>query len=80
MPEIRFVCLSDLHFGAENSILNCLEGGDVVADPATVSVALDRLVNALDPLLGSDEDRSSKPTLILMATSSSWRWPATTWR
>ena len=25
MPDIRYVCLSDLHFGAENSILSCLK-------------------------------------------------------
>lgn len=34
MPDIRYVILSDLHFGAENSILTALgDGEDPVADP-----------------------------------------------
>ncbi len=34
MPDIRYVILSDLHFGAENSILTALgDGAEPVADP-----------------------------------------------
>src|SRR5205807_176502 len=32
MPDIRFVCLSDVHFGAENSILSCLVKDDLFDD------------------------------------------------
>ena len=65
MPDIRYVCLSDVHFGAENSILTGLVKGDVVVDPATVSPVLDQLVAALATLIRANEDRTRKPTLIL---------------
>ena len=65
MPDIRYVCLSDVHFGAENSILSRLVAGDVMVDTTTASSVLDALVAALTTLIGANEDRSRKPTLIL---------------
>src|ERR671926_452216 len=65
MPDIRFVCLSDVHFGAENSILSCLVKDDLVVDTTTASPVLDRLVAALATLIEANEDKTRKPTLIL---------------
>jgi hypothetical protein len=65
VPDIRYVCLSDLHFGAENSILSCLVKDDVIVDTTTASSVLDGLVAALDTLIGANEDKTRKPTLIL---------------
>src|SRR6185312_304463 len=56
MPDIRFVCLSDVHFGAENSILSCLVKDDVVVDPAKASPVLDRLVAALATLIEANDN------------------------
>jgi hypothetical protein len=65
MPDIRYVCLSDMHFGAENSILSCLVDGDVIVDTTTASSVLDGLTAGLATLVGANEDKSRKPTLIL---------------
>ena len=65
MPDIRYVCLSDLHFGAENSILSCLVEGDVNVNPTAASSALEGLVATLTTLIGANEHRDPKPTLIL---------------
>jgi hypothetical protein len=65
LPDIRYVCLSDLHFGAENSILTCLVKGDVIVDTATASSVLDGLVAALTVLIEANEDKTRKPILIL---------------
>lgn len=65
MPDIRYVCLSDLHFGAENSILSSLVAGDVIVDTTTASGALDGLVEMLSTLIRANEDKARKPTLIL---------------
>src|SRR5437588_13066404 len=65
MPDVRFVCLSDVHFGAENSILSCLVKDDLVVDTTTASPVLDRLVTALATLIHANEDKTRKPTLIV---------------
>jgi len=65
MPDIRYVCLSDLHFGAENSVLSSLVAGDVIVDTTIASGALDGLVEMLRALIGANEDQATKPTLIL---------------
>ncbi len=65
MPDIRYVCLSDLHFGAENSILSRLVDGDVIVDTTTASSVLDALVAALATLIATNEDQTHKPVLIL---------------
>ncbi len=65
MPDIRYVCLSDLHFGAENSILSCLKDDHVTVDPSKASSVLDAFVAVLKALIEANEDRTRKPTLIL---------------
>jgi len=65
MPEIRYVCLSDLHFGAENSILSCLLTGTVAVDTTKASTVLDALAAGLATLVAANDPASPKPTLIL---------------
>lgn len=64
MPDIRYVCLSDTHFGADNSLLTYLGRGRRSADPMRQSPVLEQLVRCLRALVASNE-RIKKPTLIL---------------
>jgi UDP-2,3-diacylglucosamine pyrophosphatase LpxH len=64
MPDIRYVCLSDTHFGADNSLLTYLERGSLSADPLRPSPVLEKLVLCLRNLVASNE-LGEKPTLIL---------------
>jgi hypothetical protein len=65
LPDIRYVCLSDLHFGAENSILSRLVPGQVVVDTDHASSVLDALVAVLAELVGTNSPDSPKPILVL---------------
>lgn len=65
MPDIRYVCLSDLHFGAENSILSRLVDGQVVVDPVNASSVLEALVAVMAELIGKNGPESPKPVLVL---------------
>jgi hypothetical protein len=58
------VCLSDLHFGAESSVLTELLPGSVGVDVHATSPTMDALVDCLADLVGRNEDRR-KPTLVL---------------
>jgi hypothetical protein len=60
--HIQAVCLSDLHFGAENSLLSHI-GGDAVVDYDTPSPVLTSLVDCLRAILR--EHAGPPPTLIL---------------
>ena len=69
MNDIRYVSLSDLHLGAENSILTRLTSVSngivkLKADPTTASDVMVRLVDCLR-LLISQNHGPQKPTLIL---------------
>jgi UDP-2,3-diacylglucosamine pyrophosphatase LpxH len=65
MPDIRYVILSDLHFGAENSILTALgDGDDPVADPTRRSPVLAAFADCLAEIVQANEG-SDPPTLIL---------------
>src|ERR1700687_3404762 len=64
MPDIRYVCFSDMHLGADNSLLTNLRPGSVDADPIKPSPVLTRLVACLRELISKNE-RPTKPTLIL---------------
>ena len=64
MPDIRYVCLSDVHLGAANSLLSNLQPGSTDVDTATPSPVLVQLVRCLRELISHNEDRT-KPTLIL---------------
>jgi hypothetical protein len=63
MPDVRYVCLSDLHFGARSSVLTGLEHADAVDvdDPSPVLVAL---LDALDTVIDANES-PEPPTLVL---------------
>ncbi|MFA3919922.1 hypothetical protein [Ruegeria hyattellae] len=64
MGDIRYVCLSDMHFGADNSILTRLSSTDGSVDPLHPSDVLLHLVNCLRNLVnGNSGDRL--PTLVL---------------
>ena len=65
MPDIRYVCLSDMHLGAENSLLTNLTSDCLDTDPGVASPVLSHLVECLKELINQNEDRGEKPTLIL---------------
>src|SRR5262249_39734470 len=64
VPDVRYICLSDLHFGAENSILTSLEA-DLTVDVDRPSPAMTGLVECLESIVSRNEDRRSRPRLIL---------------
>jgi hypothetical protein len=64
MPDIRYVCLSDMHLGAQNSLLTNLTDDCKDTDPTVASPTLIHLVACLRELISKNEG-SEKPTLIL---------------
>jgi hypothetical protein len=62
MPDIRYICLSDTHLGADASILTSLDGGRV--DPTRPSKPLVCLAECLRSLVAGNEGRE-KPALVL---------------
>ncbi len=62
MPDIRYVCLSDLHLGEEDSLLTYLNKG--TADPTKPDLLLKKLVECLRELISKNEG-DTKPTLIM---------------
>jgi len=64
VPDVRAVILSDLHFGAENSVLTGLQPGTWTADPTTAGPVMVALVDCLRALVGANEG-SEKPALVL---------------
>ncbi|MDD1731715.1 MAG: hypothetical protein CG440_761 [Methanosaeta sp. NSM2] len=62
MNDIRYVCLSDMHFGEEDSLLTEMDGKDV--DPLKASQVLVHLAGCLRELISKNQG-SQKPTLIL---------------
>ncbi len=65
MPDIRYVCLSDMHLGAETSLLTNLEDGSDIIDASKPSPVLEKLVDCLKDLISKNEDKSKKPILVL---------------
>lgn len=65
MPDIRYVCLSDMHLGAENSLLTNLTPDCQDTDPMVASPVLAHLVECLREAVGNNENKEEKPTLIL---------------
>ena len=64
MSAIRYVCLSDVHFGAANSLLTDVNADSVTVNPTHASHVLVHLVECLRALvtaMGGDR----KPTLVL---------------
>jgi hypothetical protein len=64
MPDIRYVCLSDLHLGADNSVLTAMKPDSIDIDAAVTSPALTEFVACLRTLIEQNES-SEKPRLIL---------------
>ena len=60
---IKYVCISDMHMGEEDSLLTALKNGEVdCKNPSPVMV---ELVKCLRHLLSENEDQGDiKPTLI----------------
>src|SRR3954454_2379322 len=68
MSPVRYVCLSDLHLGAENSLLSNVAAGETTVDLGAPSAVLVRLLDCLAATLdrlGAGEGSSPKPTLVL---------------
>jgi len=64
MSDIRYVCMSDLHFGEKGSLLtNLLPDGE--PDPLTPSPVMESLVACLRKLILANQKPTTKPTLVL---------------
>jgi hypothetical protein len=64
--DIRYVCISDLHLGEEDSLLTGVNPESGEADPAERSLVLEELATCLNYLMAHNKDRMRKPTLILL--------------
>lgn len=64
MPDVRYVCLSDTHFGADNSLLTNLQPGTPDVDPLHPSTVLQAFVACLSDVISKNEN-AAPPTLIL---------------
>lgn len=65
MPNIRYVCLSDLHLGEEDSLLTNVDGDSGQIDRGSPSPVLVRLAACLTELLRHNDPAAPKPTLVL---------------
>ncbi len=65
MPDIKYVCLSDMHLGAENSLLTKLSLDGLKKDFTAPSPVLVSLVDSIRAFLSSNKS-PKKPTLILL--------------
>jgi len=63
MSRVRYVCLSDLHLGEEDSLLTNLKAGRSEHDPSSPSPVLEKLCECLRTL--APADGGPRPTLIL---------------
>ncbi|WP_411823029.1 metallophosphoesterase [Leptospira sp. 'Mane'] len=66
MPDIKYVCLSDMHLGAENSLLTKLSLDGLKKDFSAPSQVLISLVDGIRKLISFNQDQTRKPTLILL--------------
>lgn len=64
MPDIRYVCLSDMHLGADNSILTAIQPDSILIDASTTSAVLREFAACLRALIGQNTG-PEKPRLIL---------------
>ncbi len=65
MPDIRYVCLSDTHFGAYNSLLTNIAAGTRDPEPLHPSPAARDLTECLRYLAALNPPGSPRPTLVL---------------
>ncbi len=64
MPDIRYVCLSDMHLGEEDSLFTNLENGGTNIDFGSASPVMEHIVECFKTLIAGN-DSGKKPTLIL---------------
>lgn len=64
MPDIRYVCLSDMHLGEEDSLLTNLKTASTDTDPTQPSPVMEHLVQCLRNLISKNKN-GGKPTLVL---------------
>ena len=64
MPDVRYIVLSDMHLGAENSILTELKNGSVDTDTLHESPVMIRMVECLREVIAGNQG-TQKPRLIL---------------
>lgn len=64
MNNIQYVCLSDLHLGADNSLLTHINPTALRVEPLEISPVLRQLMTCLRELLGKNTN-GEKPTLVL---------------
>ena len=65
MPDIRYVCISDTHFGEEDGLLTNLKTASSETDPSKPSPVLIQLVKCLQSLIDQNEG-DKKPDLIMV--------------
>ncbi len=65
MPDIRYVCLSDMHLGAATGLLTNLRTASSEIDPREPSPVLQELVKCLAHIISLNERKNTKPTLVL---------------
>jgi len=65
MPNIRYVCLSDLHLGQNDGLLTNLSADRSTIDVSKPSPVLVSLCQNLRELIEANSDGAQKPTLIL---------------
>lgn len=64
MPDIRYVCISDMHLGEEDSLLTNLKTASTNMNPTSASPVMKALVDCLRDLI-SHNSGPDKPILIL---------------
>lgn len=64
MPDIRYVCLSDMHLGEEDSLLTALNENSSEIDTTAPGLVMTKLVECLKELISANSG-AEKPTLIL---------------
>ena len=64
MPDIRYICVSDLHLGADNSLLTNLGSKAGEVNPHQPSEVLEWLANCVRELIRHNQGLA-RPTLIL---------------
>lgn len=65
MNDIRYICISDTHFGEEDGLLTNLKTASTDIDPLSPSPVAIRMADCLKHLISKNEDKKRKPTLIL---------------
>ncbi len=62
---LKFVCMSDMHLGAQNSVLSAIEADGMTVDRSTTSDVMKRLFAGLRELIGRLAPDGARPTLVL---------------